>query len=272
VEVVRDGDSKFAGSIPDVYDEYLVPLIFEQYAADLAERVRPVRPTDVLEIAAGSGVASRAIAKVLDPGASFVVSDLNGPMLARARSQQPDPERITWMEADCLDLPFETDEFDMVVCQFGAMFFPDRVKGYSEVRRVLRPGGLFLFNMWDRIEQNDFAFEVTAALAELFPDNPPQFLARTPHGHYDQAVYRTELPRAGFGNVTVDVVEALSTASNPSIPAVAYCQGTPLRSEIEFNDPGGLEKATRHATEALVTRFGSEAVQGRIRGFVVAAS
>jgi ubiquinone/menaquinone biosynthesis C-methylase UbiE len=272
VEVVRDGDSEFAGSIPDVYDEYLVQLIFEQYAADLAERVRRARPTDVLEIAAGSGVASRAIAKVLDPGASFVVSDLNGPMLARARSQQPDPDRIIWMEADCLDLPFETDEFDMVVCQFGAMFFPDRIEGYSEVRRVLRPGGLFLFNMWDRIEENDFAFEVTAALAELFPDDPPQFLERTPHGHYEEAVYRAELFHARFEDVSVDVLEAVSKAPNPSAPAIAYCQGTPLRSEIESNDPLGLDRATRHATEALATRFGSDEIIGRIRGFVVSAS
>ncbi|MGI9586232.1 MAG: class I SAM-dependent methyltransferase [Acidimicrobiia bacterium] len=265
-------DSEFLGSIPDVYDEYLVPLIFEQYAENLAERVGKIRPTDVLEVAAGSGVASRAIAGVLDADASFVVSDLNGPMLARAQSQQQDPDRITWREADCLDLPFDTDQFDLVVCQFGAMFFPDRITAYTEVRRVLRDGGVFIFNMWDRIEENDFAFEVTAALAELFPDDPPRFLERTPHGHHDRSVYQLELSQAGFGEVSVEVLEAVSTASGPSAPAIAYCQGTPLRNEIEAIVPDGIEMATQHAAEALGSRFGEEAVSGRIRGFVVVAS
>jgi ubiquinone/menaquinone biosynthesis C-methylase UbiE len=269
--VVDAVDREFAGSIPDVYDEYLVPLIFEQYASDLADRVRAVGPSVVLETAAGSGVASRAIASVLDLGATFVVSDLNLPMLERARSMHDDPGRVEWRQADCLDLPFETDAFELVACQFGAMFFPDRVRAYTEVRRVLRDGGVFIFSMWDRIEENDFAFEVTAALATLFPDNPPRFLPRTPHGHYRQGTYRRELSAAGFSNITVEPVDDVSRASDPSVPAIAYCHGTPLLNEIEALDLAGLEEATRRATEAISARFGSGAIEGRIRGFVVTA-
>jgi hypothetical protein len=151
------------------------------------------------------------------------------------------------------------------------MFSPDRVKAYAEVRRVLRDGGVFVFNMWDRIEEDDFAFEVTSALATLFPDEPPMFLPRTPHGHYREETYRQELPAAGFRNVTVEAVDGVSRASNPPIPAIAYCQGTPLRAEIETLDSAGLDEATRRAAAAISARFGTGEVAGRIRGFVVTA-
>jgi ubiquinone/menaquinone biosynthesis C-methylase UbiE len=264
-------DKVFAGSIPDVYDDYLVPLIFEQYADDLAGRIGALGPREVLEIAAGSGVVSRAVATVLDSSARFVVTDLNLPMLDRAASMQDDPGRVEWKPADALDLPFEDDSFDVVVCQFGVMFFPDRVRAYREARRVLGEGGAFLFNMWDRIEENDFAFEVTRALSEVFPDDPPSFLPRTPHGHYDTAIYRSELEAAGFSQVTIEPVEAVSVASNPAIPAVAYCQGTPLRNEIEARNPPSLEEATARATEAIRRRFGDGEVRSRISGFVITA-
>jgi len=264
-------DSRFEGSIPDVYDDYLVPLIFESYAQDLADRVASLDPRAVLEVAAGSGVATRAIAAVVDEEASFVASDLNSPMIERARSMQTEPDRVEWRQADCLELPFDDKSFDLVVCQFGAMFFPDRVRAYSEFRRVLRNDGVFLFSMWDRIEENDFAFEVTAALANLFPDDPPRFLPRTPHGHYREDTYRQELSAAGFTDVAVEAVDAISLASDPSIPSMAFCHGTPLRNEIEALDAEGLAVATTHATTAIAARFGVGEVEGRIRGFVITA-
>lgn len=264
-------DKLFTGSIPDVYDDYLVPLIFEQYADDLARRTAVLDPQDVLEVAAGSGVVSRAVASVLDSSARFVVTDLNPPMLERAASIQDDPGRVEWQPADAVDLPFEDASFDLVLCQFGAMFFPDRVRAYREARRVLAEGGAFIFNMWDRIEENDFAFEVTRALIEVFPNDPPSFLPRTPHGQYDTATYRTELEAAGFNQITIEPVDAVSVASNPAIPAVAYCQGTPLRNEIEARKLPGLEEATARVIDAIRQRFGDGEVRGRIRGFVITA-
>ncbi|MFV1999926.1 MAG: class I SAM-dependent methyltransferase [Acidimicrobiia bacterium] len=269
--MVEPVDRAFAGAIPDVYDEYLVPMIFQMYADDLAGRVSTIDPKSVLEVAAGSGVATRSIAAVLGDAARFVVSDLNPPMLERARSMQNDADHIEWRQADCLDLPFEDDSFDAVVCQFGAMFFPDRVRAYSEVMRVLHRGGVFIFSMWDRIEENDFAFEVTSALANLFPDDPPNFLPRTPHGHYREDEHRRELSTAGFTNVTVEAVDGISRASGPSFAAIAYCHGTPLRSEIEALDPAGVDVATAHAATAIAARFGVGEVEGRIRGFVITA-
>lgn len=265
-------DAAFDGSIPDMYDQYLVPLIFEQYAADLASRAARLQPASVLEVAAGSGVVTRAVAAILDETAEFTASDLNPPMLQRAASQQSDPDRIRWQPADALDLPFPDDAFDLVLCQFGAMFFPDRVKAYQQARRVLAPGGLFIFNMWDRIEENEFADAVTTAMAAMFPDNPPVFLRRTPHGHYDPDIYRTELAEAGFDEVEVEAIDEVSVASDASIPAIAYCQGTPLRTEIEERNPDGLDQATRTATEAIRNRFGDGSVSSRIRGYVITAS
>jgi SAM-dependent methyltransferase len=170
-----------------------------------------------------------------------------------------------------MDLPFEDESFDLVLCQFGAMFFPDRVRAYQEAHRVLAGGGALIFNMWDRLEENDFAFEVTRALVEVFPDDPPSFLPRTPHGHYDPAIYRSELEAAGFSRITIEPVDAVSSASNPAIPAVAYCQGTPLRNEIEARNPPNLEEATARATDAIRRQFGDGEIQSRIRAFVITA-
>ena len=161
-------DKLFAGSIPEIYDRFLVPLIFEPYAADLARRVAALAPRDVLETAAGTGVLTRALAAQLAPSTRIVATDLNQPMLDQAARRQQGGS-VEWKQADALALPFDDRSFDVVACQFGVMFFPDKVQGYKEARRVLRPGGRFLFNVWDRIEENEFADVVTEALAERVP-------------------------------------------------------------------------------------------------------
>src|ERR1051325_791684 len=190
---MAETDKLFAGSIPENYDRYLVPLIFEPYAADLARRAASLSPSAVLETAAGSGVVTRALAPRLPAGASYIVTDLNQPMVDYAASRQPPDTRIKWRQADAMALPFENAAFDLVCCQFGAMFFPDRPAAYGEAKRVLKPGGHFLFHVWDRIEENVFADTVTNALAEMFPKDPPRFMARTPHGYHDKDLIRRDL-------------------------------------------------------------------------------
>ena len=268
---MTDSDKDFIGSIPEVYDEYLVPLIFEHYAQDLAERVAKINPMSVLETAAGSGVVSRVLIKVLSPASQYIVTDLNQPMLDHAASKQAADSRILWRQADALNLPFEAETFDVVVCQFGVMFYPDRVKSYSEACRVLKPGGSLIFNVWDRIETNEFAEVVTAAAARVFPDDPPQFLPRTPHGYCDEDLIREELQAAGFSSVECESLEAVSSAPSPHHPAIAYCQGTPLRNEIEQRDAGLLHEVTDRAAEAIAVRFGTGTVEGMMRGHVVTA-
>ena len=269
---MAESDKVFAGSIPELYDTYLVPLIFEAYADDLAKRVAALAPKTVLETAAGSGVVTRALASRLAPGSRYVVTDLDQPMLDYAANKQRLDNRITWRQADALDLPFDDASFDAVVCQFGVMFFPDRIAGYCEARRVLRPGGSLLFNVWDRIEANEFAHVVTAAAALVFPDDPPRFLARTPHGYHDLELIRDEIGKAGFSQVSITTLEEISAAPSARYPAVAYCQGTPLRNEIEARDASLLDHVTDLATEAIAARFGSGPVAGKIRGHIVAAA
>jgi ubiquinone/menaquinone biosynthesis C-methylase UbiE len=265
-------DKVFAGSIPEIYERFLVPLIFESYALNLAERLAETKPRDVLETAAGTGVLTRAIASRIPQHARFVATDFNQPMLDHARTRLSHDGRIEWRQADALALPFADQSFDVVACQFGVMFFPDKLQGYREARRVLKTGGHFFFNVWDRISENEFAHVVTEALAALFPDDPPRFMARTPHGYHNIEQIRQELNTAGFGNVLIDAVDGRSKASSPRDPAIAYCQGTPLRNEIEARDASRLEEATQKAAEALARRFGTGAIEGRIRAFVITAT
>ena len=264
-------DTLFAGSIPQSYDSLMVPLIFQAYAENMADVVAEFSPDSVLETAAGSGVVTRALAPRLGAGARHVVSDLNQSMLDYAASRQAADRRIEWRQADALHLPFEDAAFDVVCCQFGAMFFPDRVAGYAEARRVLRPGGRFVFSVWDRIEENDFADEVTNAVATVFPHDPPLFLARTPHGYHDVALIREELGRAGFADIRISTRADVSRAPSARHAATAYCQGTPLRNEIEARDAALLPLATDRATAAIASRRGEGPVAGKIQAHVIVA-
>lgn len=267
----KDSDKLFAGSIPEAYDRYMVPLIFEPYAADLAQRAACLSPMAVLETAAGTGVVTRALAPRLPLGANYTATDLNQPMLDYAAARQTGDSGVSWRRADALALPFETGSFDAVCCQFGAMFFPNRSSAYHEARRVLKPGGHFLFNVWDRIEENVFADDVTRSLAKIFPNDPPRFLARTPHGYHDTALIKSELADAGFRDVTVLTVAKESRATSARVPAIAYCQGTPLRNEIEARDSGKLEAATEHAASAIADKHGRGEVAAKIQAHVIVA-
>jgi ubiquinone/menaquinone biosynthesis C-methylase UbiE len=268
---MTETDKVFAGSIPENYDRYLVPLIFESFARDIAQRAAALSPSTVLEIAAGSGVVTRALAPRLSPGASYVVTDLNQPMLDYAATRQVGDSRISWRQADAQALPFGDAAFDLVCCQFGVMFFPDRQLGYREAKRVLKPGGYFLFNAWDRIEENVFANDVTNALAEVFPNDPPRFLARTPHGYHDTALIRSDLEKAGFSSVAIETRAEASRASSPRHPAVGFCQGTPLSNEIAARDAKKLEEATDYVASAIANRHGSGEVVAKIQAHVIVA-
>lgn len=262
-------DQVFSGSIPALYERYLVPLIFEPYAADLASRLKATPPARVLEIAAGTGVVTRALAAALPDNTSIVATDLNQAMLDQAAAVGT-RRAVEWRQADAMQLPFQDATFDGIVCQFGAMFFPEKTKAFSEARRVLRPGGTFLFNVWDRIEENEFAATIMTALATVFPTDPPRFMARTPHGYCEPAQIARDLAAAGFTTrPRIETVTARSRAASAREPAVAYCQGTPWRNEIEARDATLLNEATDVAASALAQRFGSGPVDGKIQALVV---
>jgi ubiquinone/menaquinone biosynthesis C-methylase UbiE len=264
-----DTDKVFSGSISKIYETFLVPLIFEPYAMDLVNRLASRTLSRVLEIAAGTGVVTRALASVLPERVSIIATDLNQAMLDQAfvvGTRRP----VEWRQADAMQLPFADETFDAVVCQFGIMFLPEKSKAFSEARRVLRPGGVFIFNVWDQIKENEFADSVTTSLESLFPEDPPRFMARTPHGYYDRPIIERDLANGGFTNsARIATVAARSRAGSARIPALAYCQGTPLRNEIEARDASRLGEATDIAAEAIAQRFGRGAVDGKIQAHIV---
>jgi SAM-dependent methyltransferase len=263
-------DQSFLGPLPKVYQSHLVPLIFEPYATDLGNRLAERPLSRVLEIAAGTGVVTRVLASVLPDTVSIVASDLNQPMLDQAAAIGT-ARPVDWRQADAMQLPFEDAAFDAVVCQFGVMFFPDKARAFAEARRVLRPGGLFLFSVWDRIEENEFADTVTASLVSLFPADPPRFLARTPHGYQDRPTIERDLAAGGFSaDPRITTLAKRSRAASPAVPAIAFCHGTPLRNEIEARSGARIGEATDRATGAIAQRFGRGEVEGKIQAHVVA--
>ena len=246
-------DVQFAGSIPEFYDRCLGPFLFEPYAADLAARAALLGPKRVLETAAGTGIVTAALAGAL-PEAEIVATDLNPDMLRIARGKL-ESGRVTFMPADAQALPFPDAGFDLVVCQFGAMFFPDRVGAYREARRVLRPGGAFLFNVWDRLDANPASQAVSEAVAALFPGDPPSFIRRVPFGCHDKAAVEADLRSAGFVRIDSETVAGRSRGSARDL-APGLCQGSPLRAEIEARAPERLDEATEAALAELVRRCG----------------
>jgi ubiquinone/menaquinone biosynthesis C-methylase UbiE len=261
-------DIAFTGSVAQFYERYMVPLIFEPYAVDIAQRVAKAGPKSVLELAAGTGVVTRNLAVMLDASTAITATDLNPAMIeeaARIGTVRP----VEWRQADAMQLPFADASFDVVVCQFGVMFFPDRPHAYAEARRVLRPGGQFMFNAWGAIGQNEFADAIAGALAQVFPDDPPRFMERTPHGYHDAQRIAQDIAAAGFTQTPrIETVAFTSRAATPGIAATAYCQGTPWRGEIEARDPQGLVRATQAAEAEMARRFGDGPVEGRIEALV----
>jgi ubiquinone/menaquinone biosynthesis C-methylase UbiE len=267
---VQDADHRFVGSIPALYDRYLVPFLFAPYARDMADRLAGMPGGRLLEIAAGTGAVTRVLAEALPPAVEIVASDLNQAMVDYAAAQ-PIARPVTWRQANALALPFADGAFDAAVCQFGAMFFPDKEAGFREARRVLRPGGRLLLSVWDRIEANEATAVLMAAVAALFPEDPPSFLARTPHGHHEVAPIVAALRRAGFAEVATEVVPQRGRAAAARELAIGLCQGSPLRLEIEARDPARLGEATNAAAAALERTFGAGPVDTAMQAILFTA-
>lgn len=263
-------DAAFAGSIPQVYASNLVPLIFEDYARDIARRVAAARPRRVLELACGTGVVTRELLRVLPADCELVATDLNPAMLEEAK-RGGTARPVEFQPADAQALPFPDASFDAVVVQYGVMFFPDKPKAHAEARRVLKPGGLYVFNVWDGLPHNDVARLCSEAMEPLFPQDPPRFLARTPYGYSDPAKVSADVVAGGFGKPTIETLAFRSRAPSAGHAAIGYCHGTPLRGEIEARDPQGLPRATAAATAAVAKALGGGAIDAKIQALVVTA-
>jgi ubiquinone/menaquinone biosynthesis C-methylase UbiE len=247
-------DIVFAGSIPARYDRSLGPLLFEPYARIVAERARSLAPNRVLETAAGTGIVTEALLNAL-PNADIVATDLNQAMLDVARAKLG--SAVTLTAADALDLPFADGEFDLVVCQFGVMFFPDKVKGNAEARRVLCDGGTYLVAIWDELERNPVSKAISRAVGAEFPADPPRFIERAPFGYADHGQIEADLRAAGFSDIAIETVP-LDSRVDAHEAAYGMCCGSPLTAEIEERGPGAVERAAKAAEAALADYDGKD--------------
>jgi len=262
-------DNIFAGSIAELYDSILGPFMFEPFARETAARLGGFEG-EVLEIAAGTGIVTRELDLALGSGSRITATDLNEPMLDVAATKLNSP-RVAWRQADALALPFADQSFDALVCQFGVMFYRDQRAGHAEAARVLRPGGRYVVSVWDDLASNPVAETVHEAAAASFPDDPPQFFARTPHGHHDKAKLCGDLAAAGFREIAAETVTLEGGRMTAEELARGFCQGTPLRNEIEARDKASLGRVTATAEQALRRRFGEGPIESRIQAHVLAA-
>lgn len=263
-------DVAFTGSVPGLYDDNMVPVLFTPYAEDMAGRLAGLGSGELLETAAGTGVLTRSLIARLPAAVKVTATDLNQPMLDLGR-QRLISDRVTWKQADAGALPFAEGRFDAVVCQFGAMFFPDRRKAYGEALRVLKPGKRFHLSVWDRLAENELSAVAMEALAATFPVDPPSFIARLPHGYHDIGAIRADLTAAGFGDIDIETVALQSRAASARQPALGICQGSPMRGEIEARAPGRLDEVTDRVAAALRERFGDGPIAGKMQAHVVVA-
>lgn len=248
--------SQFVGSIPENYDQGLGPHIFIDYAKELAARAGRLNPASVLELAAGTGIVTRQLRDALDPDCALIASDLNPPMLDVAKAKFEDGEQISFEQIDATSIGFDDASFDLVACQFGVMFFPDKDRSYAEVFRVLKPGGTYLFNVWDSQDRNPVARIAHETVVAMFPDDPPGFF-KVPWSYNDPAEIEAAVVRAGFGQVTVEHVPVVSKIQTAETLAKGLVFGNPLSDEI-LQRGGNPDDMHAELTAAIGEKLGAE--------------
>lgn len=263
--------SEFVGTIPELYDRCLGPVIFEPYAADLAARLTPPAKVDVLEVACGTGVLTRRLLERLPSASRLMATDLNQAMVDVAERRLGDDPRSSWRVADATALPFEDRAFDAVVCQFGVMFFPDPAAGMREARRVLRQGGRYLFNVWDDFAANPFGRIAHQTIASFFPSDPPGFYL-TPFGFADESTIRSLLAAAGFGSIAIERVAKQVVSPTARDFAIGLVRGNPVLLMIAERGVADPERVIDAVEAALIREGGDRPFRSPTRALVATAS
>lgn len=266
---VVDATANFTGSIPEYYDSCLGPAWFDAFAADLAQRLVARPPGDVLEIACGTGLLTRRVRERLDPALRLVATDLSKAMLDYARGKLSGLANVEWREADACRLPFGDGEFGAVLCSFGVMFVPDKQKAFREARRVLKEGGIFLFNVWDRIEENPHALANAQVIEELFPgDEEMRF--RTPFEMHDFALLRRLLAGSRFREVRIEKKCIRTDGVSAHDVAVGQTRGTPRALLLEKRG-ANLDDVVEKVTAALARIGGADPYRAPAQAIIVEA-
>ena len=259
--------ANFTGSIPEFYESGLVPVIFEDYAKETAIRVAKCKPALVLELAAGTGVVTRMLRDRLPKKCEIIASDLNEPMLGVAQKKFKSGELVSFRPVDAMNIPLDDNSVDVVVCQFGVMFFPDKVQSYKEALRVLKPGGRYIFNAWDSHEFNPFAGIVQRVVEDVFPDDPPGFY-KVPFHYYDAKEMKREMKEAGFSSIKVQRKKLRKTIPSMDAFVKGIVHGNPLSEEILARN-SDLDAISVKIQDALVTEFGRDPAKMPLSAYFV---
>lgn len=245
----------FEGSVPVNYDRYLGPFLFEPYAKDLIQRLPKKALHKVLEIACGTGRVTKHLTTTLTEDGILTATDLNPDMLAVAKENVHD-RRIEWMQADAQNLPFEDAIFDTVICQYGVMFFPDKLKAFKETYRVLKPGGRFLFNVWDSLDNNLFADIMVTVLKDEFGEAAPRFYEDGPFSFYDQKQIKDLLQKGGFKNSKLEIVRLQSNYKSADDMVKGFIDGNPLSAYLADREETKKKVVRDKFKEAFTNNFG----------------
>jgi ubiquinone/menaquinone biosynthesis C-methylase UbiE len=248
-------NTRFVGTIPELYDRHLGPVIFEPYALDLARRVTIASNAPVLEVACGTGILTEQLYARLSPEIRLVATDLNEPMIDYARSRLGGLKDIEWRTADAAALPFESGSFSGVVCQFGLMFVSDKEAAFRESRRVLAKGGLFAFNVWGSFEHNPFGRIAHETIGSFFSANPPNFYL-VPFGFHDPDAIRHLLKANEFDRIELNTVTLEARSPSARSFAVGLVKGNPVSLAIQ--ERGFAFDPIVDALEAAFVRVGGD--------------
>ena len=254
----------FAGTIPINYEKYLGPFLFEPYALDIISRLKDKKYSNILELACGTGRVTAHLAKLVSPG-TLTATDLNKDMIEVAKQFVTD-ENIKWQVADAMELPFEKNSFDAVVCQFGIMFFPDKLKGLQEAYRVLKPGGKLIFNTWDKVENVPAIHEGRKTIESFFENDTPGFYA-IPFSMHDKNELESLMKAAGFKNAKASLGKKEGISSAPDL-AKGMVDGNPIYLAIIEKDPSLVEPIRIKVEEVLAKKFGAKPLKSPLAAWV----
>ncbi len=250
--------TSFTGSIPENYDTYLGPVLFEFSAADMARRITEALggAAKVLEVACGTGISTRHLANTLSAGTEITATDLNEAMLAHAEKVNGDLPGVAYSQADALDLPFGDASFDAAVCPFGIMFFPDKSLGMREMTRVLVSEGILALNVWDSFQHNPAVEVIDRAIKQFFETDPPRFL-EVPFGTVSADDGHRLFHEAGYETVDIAHVTESVEITDFELLARGFVTGNPTINEIEQRATVGVDEIVAAVVEALEREFGS---------------
>lgn len=268
---MSESQAAFTGSVPENYDRFLGPALFEPYGAEIVARIGDKDCHSLLEIACGTGIVTQKLASGLPQNARLIATDLSQPMIDYASRRLADQPRIEWQTADATQLPFGDQSFDIVVCQFGFMFVPDKAAAFGEAHRVLKPGGTLLFNVWDKLEHNDFCRIAHETVLSFYKDDPPLFF-EVPFGFHRVDVIRALVDEAGFHDVQLEHLDRPSVSATARDAATGLVQGTPVSVAVRERAPADIPILTDAVATALSQKCGDAPCRGVMRAVVCEAT